>query len=106
MQIPPHSVPILADVTSFDWDSLYRTTQFDVIMMDPPWQLATANPTRGVSLGYCQLTDMQIGSLPIPQLQQNGFLFVWVINAKYQLCVELLAKWGYRCVSATEHKQA
>ncbi len=29
--------------------------QFDVIMMDPPWQLATANPTRGVALGYSQV---------------------------------------------------
>lgn len=25
-------------------------------MMDPPWQLATANPTRGVALGYSQVT--------------------------------------------------
>ena len=24
-------------------------------MMDPPWQLATANPTRGVALGYSQV---------------------------------------------------
>ena len=26
--------------------------QFDVIVMDPPWQLASATPTRGVALGY------------------------------------------------------
>lgn len=95
--------------------------------MDPPWQLATANPTRGVALGYSQvpipqvvllallqptlmlqlhallvygllssgparcpscclaattsllqLTDAHIAALPIPRLQKNGLLFVWV----------------------------
>lgn len=33
----------------------FTLLQFDVIMMDPPWQLATANPTRGVALGYSQV---------------------------------------------------
>jgi mRNA (2'-O-methyladenosine-N6-)-methyltransferase len=27
---------------------LYEETQFDVIVMDPPWQLASSAPTRGV----------------------------------------------------------
>jgi 23S rRNA G2069 N7-methylase RlmK/C1962 C5-methylase RlmI len=27
---------------------LYNETQFDVIVMDPPWHLASAAPTRGV----------------------------------------------------------
>jgi mRNA (2'-O-methyladenosine-N6-)-methyltransferase len=95
-QVPPHCIPIHANVTTFDWAKLYGHTQFDVIMMDPPWQLATANPTRGVALGYSQLTDHDIRSLPIPQLQQNGFLFVWVINAKYKFTLDLFRAWGYR----------
>ena len=70
---------------------------FDAIMMDPPWQLATANPTRGVALGYSQLTDADIENLPIPALQprSGGYLFVWVINAKYKFCLDLFDKWGY-----------
>jgi mRNA m6A methyltransferase catalytic subunit len=69
---------------------------FDAIMMDPPWQLATANPTRGVALGYSQLTDADIENLPIPELQpKSGYLFVWVINAKYKFCLDLFDKWGY-----------
>lgn len=70
---------------------------FDAIMMDPPWQLATANPTRGVALGYSQLTDSDIENLPIPRLQprKGGYLFVWVINAKYKFCLDLFDKWGY-----------
>ncbi|KXZ46765.1 hypothetical protein GPECTOR_41g730 [Gonium pectorale] len=98
-QVPPHCVPIHANVTTFDWPSLYEQCQFDVIMMDPPWQLATANPTRGVALGYSQLNDDHISSLPVPQLQRaGGFLFVWVINAKYKWTLDLFDKWGYRLV--------
>ena len=96
--VPPQCIPIHANVGTYDWSKLYEITDFDVIMMDPPWQLATANPTRGVSLGYSQLTDQSIADLPIPKLQKNGFLFVWVINAKYQWTLEQFKKWGYEFV--------
>ena len=46
-QVPPHCIPIHANVMTYDWSKLSSLLQFDVIMMDPPWQLATANPTRG-----------------------------------------------------------
>jgi len=58
-----YCVPIRADVRNFNFKDLVqcqlRATgrKFDVIMTDPPWQLATANPTRGVALGYQQLSD-------------------------------------------------
>lgn len=97
-QVPPHCIPIHTNVTTYDWSKLSRACQFDVIMMDPPWQLATANPTRGVALGYSQLTDRDIQNLPIPQLQKNGFLFIWVINAKYQFTLDLFDQWGYELV--------
>ena len=51
---PLPSTCALASGRSFDWDKLGAQCQFDVIMMDPPWQLATAAPTRGVALGYRQ----------------------------------------------------
>lgn len=98
-QVPPHCIPIHANVTTYDWHPLAQATQFDVVMMDPPWQLATANPTRGVALGYSQLTDQDIVNLPVPMLQTNGFLFVWVINAKYKFTLDLFDKWGYKYVS-------
>ena len=96
--VPPQCIPVHANVTTYDWKPMYEHEQFDVIMMDPPWQLATANPTRGVSLGYSQLTDQHIADLPLPQLQKNGLLFVWVINAKYQWCLNQFKKWGYELV--------
>ncbi len=55
-----------------------------------------AGACTGVALGYSQLTDADIQALPIPQLQENGFLFVWVINAKYKFTLDLFDRWGYR----------
>jgi len=52
-QVPPHCIPIHANVTTYDWRRLIASTQFDVIMMDPPWQLATSNPTRGAPPAAC-----------------------------------------------------
>lgn len=36
--------------------------------------------------------------MPIETLQENGFLFIWVINAKYRLAVQMMEKWGYQLV--------
>jgi len=102
---PPHCVPIRADVTNFDFagfaNEQYNISGhlFDVIMMDPPWQLASSNPTRGVAIGYEQLDDTCILNLPIPKLQSDGFLLVWTINAKYRLALQLFKRWGYRIVN-------
>ena len=71
-QVPPQCIPIHANVTTYDWSNLASKQQFDVIMMDPPWQLATANPTRGVALGYSPLTAADIRGLPIPELPETG----------------------------------
>lgn len=67
-------------------------------MMDPPWQLATSNPTRGVALGYGQLIQKDIKSLPINKLQENGLLFIWVINASFDFAVSLFSHWGYHII--------
>ena len=50
-----------------------------------------------MALGYSQLTDADIINLPVPQLQTDGFLFVWVINAKYKFTLDLFERWGYTC---------
>ena len=48
---------------------------------------------------HSQLTDADIASLPVPQLQTGGgFLFIWVINYKYKWTLDLFEKWGYKWV--------
>lgn len=56
--IPSLSIPINANVTKYNFEKLainqkkYAGKLFDVIMMDPPWQLSTSTPSRGVAIGY------------------------------------------------------
>ena len=98
------SVPICADVTSYDFSKLIQSQQevggrlFDVVMMDPPWQLATSQPSRGVAIAYSSLSDDLISRLPITRLQTTGFLLIWVINAKYSTACRLFRQWGYSLV--------
>ncbi|CAO3700132.1 unnamed protein product [Rhizopus stolonifer] len=97
-EAPEWCIPINANVMTYDWDSLAKEVQFDVIVTNPPWQLATHAPTRGVAIAYQQLPDICIEDIPIPKLQKNGFLFIWVINNKYAKAFELMEKWGYTYV--------
>ena len=52
---PEWCIPIKANVLDFEWDTLAKACQFDVIVMDPPWQLAGHAPTRGVLDNMIQL---------------------------------------------------
>ena len=36
--------------------------------------------------------------MPIPSLQVNGFVFVWVINAKYSIACKMIRDWGYKLI--------
>jgi mRNA (2'-O-methyladenosine-N6-)-methyltransferase len=103
-EVPDLAIPISADVTKFNFDFLAQkqlslTSQlFDVIMMDPPWQLSTSQPSRGVAIAYQSLSDEIISDIPIPKLQTSGLLFIWVINVKYSITCKLMEKWGYTVV--------
>ncbi|PRP76744.1 hypothetical protein PROFUN_11747 [Planoprotostelium fungivorum] len=97
-RVPEFCIPIRKDVRMVDWDAIAKEVQFDVITMDPPWQLASSNPTRGVAIGYKQLPNKDIMDIPIHKLQSNGFLFIWVINARYTFALEMFERWGYELV--------
>jgi hypothetical protein len=56
-----------------------------------------------VALGYKQLHNKDIEKIPIPLLQKNGFLFIWVINARYAFALDLMEKWGYRLALKQHH---
>jgi len=99
---PNDCIAINADVLSFDFIKFAKKQKkltgqlFDVVLMDPPWQLSSSNPTRGVAIAYDTLSDVQIQKMPINVLQENGFIFIWTINAKYSLCFSLMELWGYK----------
>jgi len=103
VKVPEHCIPVRADVRNINWVKLGDLLQFDVILMDPPWQLASSNPTRGVAIGYSQLSDVDIEGMDIPQIQkENGLIFIWVINAKYKSTLDLMKKWGYSMVDTID----
>lgn len=64
--------------------------------MDPPWQLSSSQPSRGVAIAYDSLNDDKIQKIPIETLQTDGFIFIWAINAKYRLTCKLMENWGYK----------
>ena len=93
------------NVKKFDFEMLaarqksYGGRLFDVITMDPPWVLSTASPIRGVATSYDILQDSDImNKIPFDSLQKDGFLFIWVINAKYCTALSLFKKYGYKLV--------
>lgn len=95
-------IPICEDIRLFDFKSLAQKQKdlangrlFDAIMMDPPWQLSSSQPTRGVAIAYDTLNDSTITELPIEILQNDGFIFIWTINAKFKTSLDLMKKWGY-----------
>ena len=91
-------------MTEINWDLLAEAQKkhagklFDVITCDPPWQLSSANPTRGVAIAYETLNDSQVLDVPFGKLQTDGFLLVWVINAKYRFALEMMEFHGYTMV--------
>lgn len=97
-------IPLSVNVTEFEFRRLadvqtkFGGRLFDVITIDPPWQLSSANPTRGVAIAYETLNDKQILEMPFNLVQKDGFLFIWVINAKYRFALELFEKFGYTLV--------
>jgi len=102
--ITENAIPISADVRTFDFKQLAEVQSniggrlFDVIMMDPPWQLSSSQPSRGVAIAYSSLADEFIQKIPVPKLQENGFIFIWTINAKYATTARLIEHWGYELV--------
>jgi len=103
---PPHSVAIPADVTDFDFAALGEAVHrscgrlFDVLVIDPPWKVASANPTRGVAIKFPTMPDAAIARLPVRCVQDQGLLFLWVVNGRHAFGIQTLLGWGYRYVTS------
>lgn len=54
------------------------TGKFSVIMADPPWDIH-------MELPYGTLSDDEMRQLPIPVLQDEGLIFLWVTGRAMEL---------------------
>lgn len=50
-------------------------------------------------IAYDCLNDETIAALPLHRVQEAGLLFMWVINSKYRVALNMLREWGYTCWS-------
>ncbi|GAW05647.1 MT-A70-domain-containing protein [Lentinula edodes] len=82
-RLPPQWIN--CDLRRFDYSVLGK---FHVIMADPPWDIH-------MSLPYGTLTDDEMRAMPIPTLQDEGFLFLWVTGRAMEVGRECLRVWGY-----------
>ncbi|KAF5363435.1 hypothetical protein D9756_000831 [Leucocoprinus leucothites] len=82
-QLPPQWIN--CDLRKFDYSVLGK---FHVIMADPPWDIH-------MSLPYGTMTDDEMRAMPIPALQDEGLLFLWVTGRAMEVGRECLRVWGY-----------
>ncbi|KAJ7667760.1 MT-A70-domain-containing protein [Mycena polygramma] len=83
IQLPPQWIN--CDLRRFDYSVLGK---FHVIMADPPWDIH-------MSLPYGTMTDDEMRAMPIPALQDEGLLFLWVTGRAMEVGRECLKVWGY-----------
>ncbi|TDL29263.1 MT-A70-domain-containing protein [Rickenella mellea] len=81
--LPPQWIN--CDLRRFDYTVLGK---FHVIMADPPWDIH-------MSLPYGTMTDDEMKAMPIPMLQDEGLLFLWVTGRAMEIGRECMRVWGY-----------
>ncbi len=84
--VPPQWVQ--CDLRNFELSVLGK---FAVVMADPPWDIH-------MELPYGTMSDDEMRRLPVPALQDEGLIFLWVTGRAMELGRECLKLWGYRRV--------
>lgn len=79
---------IQCDLRFFDTSVLGK---FAVVMADPPWDIH-------MELPYGTLSDDEMRQLGVPNLQDEGLLFLWVTGRAMELGRECMALWGYEYI--------
>lgn len=92
------SISIQCDVRKFDWKMFGSLVQFDVVIMDPPWDIQASNVTRGVDITYDLLHTNEIASMGIPYIQNSGYIFMWVVASTLPSGSAMLERWGYKVI--------
>jgi len=84
--VPPQWVQ--CDLRNLKFEVLGK---FSVLMADPPWDIH-------MELPYGTMSDDEMRRLPVPDLQDEGLIFLWVTGRAMELGRECLKLWGYERV--------
>lgn len=79
---------IQCDLRTLDLSVLGK---FSVVMADPPWDIH-------MELPYGTMADDEMRKLPVPSMQDDGLIFLWVTGRAMELGRECLKLWGYERV--------
>lgn len=77
----------------------YPDRQYDVILIDPPWEYY-GNNIKGND--YLSMCDTEIAMLPMRHLlRKNGVLFLWATCPRLDLAIKVIRHWklNYRGVA-------
>eukprot|EP00924_Labyrinthula_sp_SR-Ha-C_P004276 snap_masked-scaffold_3-processed-gene-19.39-mRNA-1 protein AED:0.47 eAED:0.49 QI:0/0/0/0.25/1/1/4/0/1284 len=59
--------------------------EYEVLVIDPPWNVFSSNPIRGPAVTYKTMKDADIISLPLKNVVRNGLIFCWVVRGKEKI---------------------
>ena len=81
-----------------------KPKKYQIIYADPPWKFegnyGKVGKSRfsgfGASLRYNLMEDRDILAMPINDItDNNSALFLWVVNSKLPLGIEVVKRWGF-----------
>eukprot|EP00924_Labyrinthula_sp_SR-Ha-C_P001171 snap_masked-scaffold_7-processed-gene-15.28-mRNA-1 protein AED:1.00 eAED:1.00 QI:0/0/0/0/1/1/2/0/344 len=94
--VPRNTWVISGDVRKVNWSKLllqvirYFGGTFDLVLVDPPWNVSQRDPVRGFALKYGTLSGAEIRSIPLKLLVKNGYFMCWVVKSTRKIAMQ----WG------------
>eukprot|EP00924_Labyrinthula_sp_SR-Ha-C_P002389 snap_masked-scaffold_16-processed-gene-2.6-mRNA-1 protein AED:1.00 eAED:1.00 QI:0/-1/0/0/-1/1/1/0/2052 len=70
--------------------------EYEVLVIDPPWNVFSSNPTRGPAVTYKTMKDVDIINLPLRNVVKNGLVFCWVVRGKEKIVERMFEENGIR----------
>lgn len=77
------------------------TRKYKVLYCDPPWKFKDKLPgkKRGAIKHYKCLTIDELKSFPIPETENDAYLFMWRVASMQQEALDLVKAWGFEVKS-------
>jgi len=87
--------------------------KYNIIYADPAWNIRYFKETKAGKLSrelpYGTMNDKQIINLPVKEITaQDAILFIWCIDSKIPILLNILKKWGFKYIGVgfVWHKKA
>ena len=98
---PVRNIAWKQDVLKINWKAVLNAKEkltgigFTQLIIDAPWKFVGSDPVRGPSLKYSQINDEDLLSIPLGEIVQSGFVFMWIIPSKETLAKRWLEEQNF-----------